>query len=99
MICFIRVPTETGKPGKLNTVMEKSLKTPKSHGTCKIGKKSWNFVYRSWNFTNFAPELYKICMFFVTTEKLRIHVESLIFLCFPANAANAKPRREMVVEN
>ena len=39
-------------------------------------EKSWNmtnlpevmeFCYESWNFTEFAPKLYQICMFFATT--------------------------------
>ena len=70
-------------------------------------EKSWNmknwpkaidFCYQSCNFTNFAVTLCEICMFFVTTEKLSIRVESLHFLMFSANAANAKSKREMVME-
>ena len=41
------------------------------------------FCHHSWNFTNFAPELYQICTFFFTiTKKLRIYVESAFSLCF-----------------
>ena len=66
----VRVPTETGKPGKLKCSW-------KSHGTYKIDQKSWNF-------TNFVLKLYDSCMFFATTKKLIIHEESLHFLTFSA---------------
>ena len=54
-------------------------------------EKSWNmqnlpkvmeFCYQSWNFTNFAPEMYVICKKFATTEQLSICVESLHFPVF-----------------
>ena len=34
------------------------------------------FCDQSWNFTNFASEMYQICTFFATIKKLSIHVES-----------------------
>ena len=40
------------------------------------------FCNQSWNFTNFARELYQICMFFATAMKLNIDVESLHFPTF-----------------
>ena len=67
-----------------------------------VMEKSWNmknwpkvmeFCYQSWNFTNFAPELYQICIFFATNKKLSMDVEST-FLTF-----SAKSIREMVMEN
>ena len=67
-----------------------------------VMEKSWNmkkwtkvmeFCYQSWNFSNFDPKMHQICMFFVTTKKLSIIVESLHF------PPNAKLRREMVMEN
>ena len=66
-----------------------------------VMEKSWNmqvwpivmeFCYLSWNFTNFAPELYKICKFFATTEKLSNRVESrqLQFPVFSAKYRDCK---------
>ena len=58
-----------------------------------VMEKSWNMqnwpkvmerCYQSWNFANFAPKLYEICLFFATTVKLNIHIESLHFLMFSA---------------
>ena len=71
----LRISTETGKPGNKNghgKVMEHA-NLAKSHGMLSSVMK----------FNNFAPELYEICNFFATTEKLSIQ-------CFPQNAANAK---------
>ena len=51
-------------------------------------EKSWNmknwpnvmeFYDQSWNFTNFAAELYLISIFLVTTKKLSSDLESLRF--------------------
>ena len=62
-------------------------------------EKSWNmqiwpkvmeFCYQSWNFTYFAPELYKICMLFATTEKLSIRVESPHFPMFSTKCRECK---------
>ena len=46
-------------------------------------------------------EFYQFCMFFATTKKLSIDVESLHFSAFSAkeNTTNAKLIREMVMEN
>ena len=64
-----------------------------------VMEKSWNmqnwpkvmeFCYQSWNFTNFAPELYEICMYFATTEKFRICVESPYFPMFSAKCCDCK---------
>ena len=58
-------------------------KLAKSRGICD----------QSWNFTNFAPELYQICILFVTTKKLVNDLEILHFLRF-----SAKSGRETVME-
>ena len=61
-----------------------------------VMEKSWNmrnwpevmeFYDQSWIFTNFAPELYQICMLFATTTKLSIDVESPHFLMFSAKCS------------
>ena len=60
-------------------------------------EKSWNvqywqrvmeFCYQSWNFTNFPPKLYEMCMSFAATKKISIRVEVCIFQCFLQNASN-----------
>ena len=65
--------------------------------------KNWpkvmEFCDQFWNFTNFAPGFYQICIFFVAIKKLCSNLESLHMLFFPQNVANAKLRREMVIEN
>ena len=67
-----------------------------------VMEKSWNmknwskvmeFCDQSWNFNNFAPEFYQICIFFVTNQAAIYKVH------FPQNTANAKLGREMVREN
>ena len=60
-----RVPMETGKPGK-----------SKWSWNTKNWQKFMEFCHQSWNFTNFGPELYQICMFFATAKKLSMDVES-----------------------
>ena len=49
------------------------LHLPPTHPLKLVMEKSWNMkswprvmdsFYQSWNFTNFAPELYQICIFF-----------------------------------
>ena len=45
-----------------------------------VMEESWKME----NFTNFAPELYQICMCFATTKKLSIDVESPPFPTFSA---------------
>ena len=45
---------------------------------------------QSWNFTNFAPELYRICIFFFTTKKLCSVLESLHFLTFSTKRHKSK---------
>ena len=56
-------------------------------------EKSWNmkdwlkvmeFCYQSWNFTNFAPKFYQICMLFATPKELSNDVENPHFLTFSA---------------
>ena len=42
------------------------------------------FCDQSWSFTNFAPELYQICIFFVTNKKLSSDLESPYFPRFSA---------------
>ena len=42
------------------------------------------FCDRLWNFTKFAPKLYQICIFFVTTKKLSCDLKSPHFLTFSA---------------
>ena len=44
----------------------------------------------SWNFTNFAPELYQICIFFGTTRKLSNYPESPFFPTFSAKRRKCK---------
>ena len=65
--------------------------------------KNWpkvtEFCDQFWNFTNFAPGFYQICIFFVAIKKLSSNLESLHLLCFPQNVTNAKLEREMVMEN
>ena len=46
---------------------------------------------KSWNLTNFASELYQICIVFITTKKLSTDLESPHFLTFMEN-------QEMVME-
>ena len=41
--------------------------------------KSHGILYLSWDFTNFAPELYQNCIFFVTTKELSSDLEILHF--------------------
>ena len=73
-----------------------------------VVEKSWNmknrpkvteFCDQSCNFTNFAPDLYQICIYFVTTKKLSSNPKSPHFRCFPQNVANAKLGTEMVMES
>ena len=49
--------------------------------------KVMEFCYQSWNFTNFAPELCKICMFFLPPLR---NVESLHFPMFSAKCRECK---------
>ena len=52
--------------------------------------KNWpkfqEFCYQSWNFTNFIPELYQICIFFPPPKD----VESLHFPTFSAKRCEHK---------
>ena len=70
-----------------------------------VMEKSWNmtdwatvmeFCYQSWNFTNFAPKMYQLCMFFATTKKVSIDVESPHFFTFSTKCHTL--RRETVVD-
>ena len=72
-----------------------------------VMEKSWNmknwpkvmeFCDQSWNFTNFAPELYQICNSFVTTKKLSSDLESPHFPMFSRKCCECKSGREMVME-
>ena len=65
-------------------------------------EKSWNMKYwpkvmeccdQSWNFTNFASELYQISIFLVTTKKLNSDLESLHFQTFSAKRRECKIRK------
>ena len=65
-----------------------------------VMEKSWNMKNwpkvlcdQTWNFTNFAPKIYKICTCFATTKKLTIHVESLHFLTFYAKCHKYKNKK------
>ena len=67
-----------------------------------VMEKSWNmknwpkvmrFCDQSWNFTNFAPELYQICIFSVTNKNLSSNLESLHFLTFSAKRWECKFRK------
>ena len=49
--------------------------------------------YQSWNFSNFAPKLYQIHMFFDTTEKLSNDVESPHFPTFSAKNTKFKTEK------
>ena len=61
----------------MKVVMEKSW-------SMKNWPKVMEFCDQSWNYTNFAPKLYQICIFLVTTKKLNSDLESLQFLTFSA---------------
>ena len=52
--------------------------------------KVMEFCDQSWNFTNFAPELYQICNFLVTTKKLSSDLESPHFLTFSVKRRECK---------
>ena len=56
--------------------------------------KVMEICYQSWNFTNFAPKLYEICMFFGTTKKLSIYEDSLHFRMFSKKCSKCKNREE-----
>ena len=88
-----------GKTMKLSWFIQGSHRDWKTWKIKVVMKKSWNmqnwpkvmeFCYQSWNFTNVAPKLYKICMFLVTTEKLSICVESQHFLVYSAKCRKCK---------
>ena len=57
-------------------------------------KKKWpkvmEFCDQSWNFTNFTPKFYQICMFFVTSKKLGSNLESPHFLMFSTKCRECK---------
>ena len=68
-----------------------------------VMEKSWNmhmknwpkvkeFCDQSWNFINFALELYQICIFVVTTKKLSNDLESH-FLMFSTKSHKCKIMR------
>ena len=57
-----------------------------------VMEKSWNFVIQSWNFTNFALNLYEIWIFLVTTKKLGSDRESLHFRKISAKRRKFKIR-------
>ena len=56
-------------------------------------------MIQSWNFTNFAPNLYIICIFFDITKKLGSDLESLHFLTFSAKRRKIQNLGEMFMEN
>ena len=72
-------------------VIEKSWR---SHGALDIGKKIMELCDHLWNFINFAPELYQMCMFFASTKNLSINVDSLHFLTFSAICPRMQNREE-----
>ena len=66
-----------------------------------VMEKSWNmknwpkvmeFCDESWNFTNFAPQFYQICIFF-TAKKLSSNLESPHFLSFSTKCRECKIRK------
>ena len=57
---------------KIKVVLEKLWNT-------RNWPKVMEFYDQSWKFTNFAPELYQICMFFAITTKLSIDLHFLTF--------------------
>ena len=64
-------------------VMEKSR-------NMKNCQKSLNLCDQSWNFTNFAPELYQIYISFITTKKLSSDLESPPFPMFSTKHCECK---------
>ena len=78
------------KTWEIKMVMEKSWKN---------WPKVMEFCDQSWNFTNFAPKFYQICIFFVTAKKLSSNLESPHFQTFSAKYCKCKIVREMVMEN
>ena len=52
--------------------------------------KVMKFWDQSWNLTNFAPNCYQICMFFVTVKKLSSNLESPHFPMFSAKCRECK---------
>ena len=57
-----------------------------------------NFRDQSWNFTNFAPELYQICTLYATTKKLSIKEESPHFQTFSAELRKLRNGHGKVME-
>ena len=57
------------------------------------------FYDQSWTFTNFPPELYQICIFFVTIKKLSRDLESLHFPRFSAKHRECKNGEERKSRN
>ena len=64
-----------------------------------VMEKSWNmknwpnvmaFCDQSWYFTNFAPKLYQIYIFFSYTKKLSSDLQSLQFLTFSTKCRTCK---------
>ena len=51
------------------------------------------FCYQSWNFTNFAPELYQICSFLPALGILSINVERPHFPTFFAKRPECKVKK------
>ena len=71
---------KTWKTWKMTMVMEKSW-----------NMKNWPKIkFQSWDFTNFASKMYQICMFFATSKKLSIDVESLRFQTYSAKCRKCK---------
>ena len=69
-------------------------KPEKCHGeVVEMAKRVIEFCDQSWNFTDFTPEFYHVCFFFVDIKKLRnldISLESPHFLTFSAICCQGK---------
>ena len=76
--------------------MEKSWK---SHGTWKIDQTSWNFVIRHGILPFLPPNCTKFVCFCHRYEIKHGYRKSAFYDVFLQNTANAKLRREMVMEN
>ena len=73
----------SGFPWKLEMKVEKSW-------NIKKWPKVMEFCDQSWNFTNFVPELYRICILFGATKIFSTDLESLHFLMFSLKRRECK---------
>ena len=70
-----------------------NLENENGHGKV-MDRKNWpkvmKFCAQSWNFTNFAPKLCQICIYWATTKKLSSDLGSLLFPMFSAKRRECK---------